>query len=85
MALSRARLVHCTSERRWALARDLDQVSLRELQQVGPFVLPPGSVLREDAEHADAVLAGVVSRAEQSLDEVLGVTLAELFERSRRQ
>ncbi|MEJ2575865.1 MAG: virulence factor BrkB family protein [Gammaproteobacteria bacterium] len=69
-------LVLRTSAGRWALARDLRQVELRELVRSPRFGLPvPGRPGKPD----DARLAELLAAADERLSEVLRVPVAELM------
>jgi len=76
LQLAKARLVLRTERGEWALARDLERVSLLDLYRSGPFVLPLGQV-------GDAELAPVLTTLERGLRTALDVPLASLYQ-SRR-
>ena len=74
--LQDAHLVLRTEGKRWALARDLTEVSLFDLYRSGNFILP------SECDENESVLTGLLVRADQSLSEQLRVPLAELYSES---
>lgn len=77
--LRAARLVLHGEGGRWALARDLDQVSLYQLYRCGEFALPRTETLHPGLP-AEAALKTVCDRLEQQLQTDLAISLAALFE-----
>jgi len=76
LQLAKARLVLRTERGEWALARDLERVSLLDLYRSGPFILPLD-------RGGNAELAPVLTALEQGLRTTLDVPLASLYQRRR--
>ena len=73
LTLQKSQFVLRSEDRSWALARDLNEVSLSDLYRCGRFILPSRSAT--DEERLSTLLEGT----EQLLSDSMSATLAELF------
>jgi membrane protein len=79
LELHAARLVLRTEEGEWGLARDLSGVTLLELYQLRPFMLPPPALLRNVSDPAEQRLGEVLQQVESDLEVSFGVSLETLL------
>lgn len=79
LSLRRARIIHRTEDQTWALSRDLDDLTLQELQRITPFKLPTVAELSE-APSWVAPFVAVLADAESRLSPVLDRTIADVLE-----
>ncbi|MCB1758813.1 MAG: virulence factor BrkB family protein [Gammaproteobacteria bacterium] len=81
--LRRSRLVLQTDDGNWALARDLNQVTLYDLYRSEGFVLPEARLLRDAESDADRALAGILEELGLQMKGAMAVPLEQLY-RGRR-
>ncbi|MCU7844002.1 MAG: virulence factor BrkB family protein [Candidatus Thiodiazotropha sp. (ex Monitilora ramsayi)] len=75
-ALATAHLVLRDENRRWALARDLNEVSLSDLYHSANYALPPSRSLKGESE----ALQQMMGQLENQLDETMKRPLADLMQ-----
>jgi membrane protein len=79
-ALQDARLVLCSDDGGWALARDLHDVRLYDLFRSRPFGLPVARPAGEGRVHQEP-LSELLARIDEQLEEAMGLPLSELYRR----
>ncbi len=79
LELQDGRLLLRTEEREWGLMRDLSAVSLHELYQIRPFLLPEQGLLQGSDKPADRLLGDLLLRVEGELESSLSVSLGSLY------
>ncbi len=77
--LEKVKFIHTTEAGNWALSRDLSHLTLLELYQAQPFVLPKIQQLRLE-NLWDRALADILKSLYQNIDAVMPIPLAKLYQ-----
>ncbi len=76
--MRKARLVHLVNGDNWALARDLDNLTLADFHQVLPFALPRAGP-PQDAEYREGALHTVLDKARHAMSAPMSVSMSALY------
>lgn len=74
------RLVHSTQDGAWSLSRDAAGLTLRDLYRALPAALPNTTGPWSDEHPWSSALAGALSKANASLDQIMDIKLITLYD-----
>jgi len=79
LTLKGANFVERTSDRKWVLARDLDEVSLLDLYQIGNFALPEPGGQWQELDAWSHRLGEVLVDIDRQIEEDMAISLKSLY------
>lgn len=79
--LETIKFIHTTDSGDWALSRDLSRLTLLELYQAQPFVLPKNQQLQVGKQW-DQALANVLQPLHQNIHTIMPIPLATLYQQT---
>lgn len=79
--LLNAQLLQVTPDGHYLLCRDLSAMTVAELYQILPWKLPTSTQLHAYVGHWESALAMILANAEASVEKVLNIPVAKLYQR----